>query len=62
MDIKLGAQSENNVLITFIKHSKFMNIYEKEIYSNLILIIEHFTDGRAVGRACVRVVFPFSLA
>ena len=23
--------------------SKFMNIYEKEIYSNLILTIEHFT-------------------
>lgn len=24
-------------------NSKFMNIYEKEIYSNLILTIEHFT-------------------
>ena len=24
-------------------NSKFMNIYEKEMYSNLILTIEHFT-------------------
>ena len=24
-------------------NSKFINIYEKEIYSNLILTIEHFT-------------------
>ena len=48
-------------------NSKFMNIYEKEIYSNLILTIEHFTfyKKKYVFRNLVEYVcvcFSFSLA
>ena len=35
--------NKNSKLFEKKFNSKFMNIYEKEIYSNLILTIEHFT-------------------
>ena len=35
--------NKNSKLFKKKFNSKFINIYEKEIYSNLILTIEHFT-------------------
>ena len=35
--------NKNSKLFKKKFNSKFMNIYEKEIYSNLILTVEHFT-------------------
>ena len=35
--------NKNSKLFKKKFNSKFMNIYEKEIYSNLTLTIEHFT-------------------
>ena len=38
--------NKNSKLFQKKFNSKFMNIYEKEIYSNLIVTIEHFTFNK----------------